>query len=212
MPQLILPFKDFRVVFEYGILLLSDQKKGISMLMLFKKIWLNNHTPFSMDCDRYGHDMACDRQGRDIVMKVIEDTLLDFQRHSDDDDDDGNNSNNNNNNSNNTGPYNVVDALITAAINETIHLDCVYFLFRREPDILVKLLSSSSTMIDETSESNDNDGGDDIIIGSSGSSNTNNNKNNKEDIKDGRKRSSDNDFNSVNGDLMIDTNPKKRKR
>jgi hypothetical protein len=102
--------------------------------------------------------------------------------------------------------------LITAAINKIIHLDCVYFLLRREPDILVKLLSSSSTMIDETSESNDNDGGDDIIIGSSGSSNTNNNKNNKEDIKDGRKRSSDNDFNSVNGDLMIDTNPKKRKR
>jgi hypothetical protein len=56
----------------------------------------------------------------------------------------------------------------------------------------------------ETSESNDSIDDDDIIIGSK--------RNNKGDIKDGRKRSSsDNDKNSVNGDLMIDTNQKKRK-
>ena len=42
-------------------------------------------------------------------------------------------------------PYNIADALITAAIDETIHLDCVYFLLRREPDILHKLLSSKHT-------------------------------------------------------------------
>jgi hypothetical protein len=36
-----------------------------------------------------------------------------------------------------------VDALITACIDENIHLDCVYFLLRKEPDVLQKLLSSS---------------------------------------------------------------------
>ena len=49
----------------------------------------------------------------------------------------------------NTPPLNVVEALMTAAIDEDIHLDCVYFLLRRQPDILQKLLSSASiTTID----------------------------------------------------------------
>jgi hypothetical protein len=61
-------------------------------------------------------------------MKVVEDTILDYQRSSHD--------------SITIGQYNVVDALITAAIDESIHLDCVYFLMRRQPDVLVKLLSS----------------------------------------------------------------------
>jgi hypothetical protein len=77
--------------------------------------------------------MACDRFGRDEVMNVIEDTLLHFQQRSDKDDD------------NSTGPYNIVDALITATIDETIHLDCVYFLLRRHPDVLNELLSSSTS-------------------------------------------------------------------
>ena len=29
----------------------------------------------------------------------------------------------------------IVDASITAAIDESIHLDCVYFLMRRNPDV-----------------------------------------------------------------------------
>jgi hypothetical protein len=98
----------FRVVFEYGILYYPN-KKGISML--FKKYEVNHSTPYNVATP---FNVACDRHGRDIVMNVIEETLLDFHRRSDDD--------NNNNNNNNTGPYNVVDIFITAAINENIHL------------------------------------------------------------------------------------------
>jgi hypothetical protein len=37
---------------------------------------------------------------------------------------------------NNTS-INTVEALVMAAIDENIHLDCVYFLLRRQPDVLV---------------------------------------------------------------------------
>jgi hypothetical protein len=38
--------------------------------------------------------------------------------------------------------FDVVDALITATIDdENIHLDCVYFLLRSQPDVLQNLLS-----------------------------------------------------------------------
>jgi hypothetical protein len=60
------------------------------------------------------------------VMKLIEDTLI---RYSD------------------TTPVNVEEALLSTAIDENVHLDCVYFLLRllrREPDVLLKLLSQSS--------------------------------------------------------------------
>merc|ERR1711957_389279 len=117
----------FQAVFEYGILYYPT-KKGISLLFKQSR---PNKTPFNVACNIYG---------REEVMNVIEETLLNFQQRSDDDDD--NNTSNNNNNSINTGPYNVVDALITAAIDGNIHLDCSYFLLRREPDILEKLLSS----------------------------------------------------------------------
>eukprot|EP00751_Fragilariopsis_kerguelensis_P037804 CAMPEP_0170957640 /NCGR_PEP_ID=MMETSP0735-20130129/34968_1 /TAXON_ID=186038 /ORGANISM="Fragilariopsis kerguelensis, Strain L26-C5" /LENGTH=79 /DNA_ID=CAMNT_0011370887 /DNA_START=375 /DNA_END=614 /DNA_ORIENTATION=+ len=33
------------------------------------------------------------------------------------------------------------DAIVSAIMDKTIHLDCVYFLLRRNPDILQKLLS-----------------------------------------------------------------------
>ncbi|OEU18121.1 hypothetical protein FRACYDRAFT_238555 [Fragilariopsis cylindrus CCMP1102] len=59
------------------------------------------------------------------VMKVVEDILI---RYSD-------------------TPINTTEALITAAIDEDIYLDCVYFLLRREPDILQKLLSSKQATV-----------------------------------------------------------------
>jgi len=37
-------------------------------------------------------------------------------------------------------PYDTVEALLSAANNERISLDCVYFILRREPDVLAKLL------------------------------------------------------------------------
>jgi hypothetical protein len=46
-----------------------------------------------------------------------------------------------------TPPLNIVEALIMAAIDENIHLDCIYSLFRREPDILQKLPSSTPAAV-----------------------------------------------------------------
>ena len=38
-------------------------------------------------------------------------------------------------------PFNVAQALLPAAIDASIHLDCLYFLLQREPDVLQKLIS-----------------------------------------------------------------------
>jgi hypothetical protein len=70
---------------------------------------------------------ACKTFGREKVMKIIEDTLV---RYSD-------------------TPINIADALLSAATDKNVILDGVYFLLRREPDVLQKLLSfspSSSSM------------------------------------------------------------------
>ena len=109
----------FRSVFEAGIHY-YPKKKGISLL--FRKD-VHDETPFQFACRNFGYQ---------TVVKVIEETLVDHHHLNDDSDDDAN------------GPYNIVDALMTAAIDEDIHLDCVYFLLRRQPDILQKLLSSAS--------------------------------------------------------------------
>jgi hypothetical protein len=114
--SLAVSLRRFQLVFEHGIHYYPN-KKGINLL--FKKDY-HNETPI--------HD-ACKKFGRARVMDIIEETLLDFQRRSDDD--------------NKNGSYNIVDALVTAAIDEDIHLDCVYFLLRRHPDVLHKLLLSS---------------------------------------------------------------------
>lgn len=108
----------FRAVSEAGIIYYPT-KKGITLL--FQKDE-DDDTPFQIACRNFG---------RDKVTDVIEDTLFYFQRRSDDD--------------NNNGPYNIMDALLSAAIDEDAHLDCVYFLMRQEPDLLVKLLPQSSS-------------------------------------------------------------------
>ena len=105
----------FRSVFEAGIHY-YPKKKGISLL--FRKS--NNYSiPFVKVCMKYGKEQ---------VMKMIKDTFVRCYSSSDDD----------------TPPLNVVDALMMAASDEDIHLDGVYFLLRRQPDILQKLLSSAS--------------------------------------------------------------------
>ena len=91
----------------------------------------------------YPFERACMGLGYEQVMKVVEDTLI---RYSD-------------------TPINVADALLLAAVDENVHLDCVYFLLRRQPDVLVELLSLSSsssptisTLADATAAgTNDND-------------------------------------------------------
>jgi hypothetical protein len=69
-------------------------------------------TPFQIAHGNFGHD---------TVMEVVEDIL---PRYSD------------------TTPINIEEALLSAAIDENIHLDCVYFLLRRHPDTIKGLPST----------------------------------------------------------------------
>ncbi|MGK3747418.1 MAG: hypothetical protein ACI90V_014282 [Bacillariaceae sp.] len=73
----------------------------------------NGKTPFQLASKKIGHDE---------VMEVIEDTLI--IRYSD-------------------TSINTAEALVMAAIDQNIDLDGVYFLLRREPDVIQKLLSST---------------------------------------------------------------------
>lgn len=72
---------------------------------------------------------ACNHHEREKVVKIIEDTLTYY--HSD-------------------TPLNIADTLLSAAIDDSIHLDCVYFLLRRQPDVLQKMLPAKA----ETAEAN----------------------------------------------------------
>ncbi|OEU06225.1 hypothetical protein FRACYDRAFT_255571 [Fragilariopsis cylindrus CCMP1102] len=65
---------------------------------------------------------ACGKFDYDEVMNVIEDTLA---RYSD-------------------TPFYIAEALLSAAIDEKVHLDCVYFLVRREPGVLQRLIASTT--------------------------------------------------------------------
>jgi hypothetical protein len=169
----------FRMVFEYGIRYYPN-KKGISLL--FKKnTGCRHRTPI---------DFACSEHGRDKVMKIVEDILVDYKRLPSLDDDSA------------TGPYDVVDALINAAIDENIHLDCVYFLIRRHPDVIVKLLSklSSSAAAAAAAVSTSNDDDNDVDDITSKADN---------DIRIGSRRSRDS---ASNDDNAVYAYPKKRKR
>jgi hypothetical protein len=66
-----------------------------------------------------------------------------------------------------TPPVNTADELLSAAIDGSIHLDCVYFLVRREPDVLQQLLSQSLAVVTSAGSNNNN--------------NNNSNSNNKND-------------------------------
>ena len=83
---------------------------------------------------------ACENLGYEKVLEVVEETLV---RYSD-------------------TPVNITEASLSAAIDDNIHLDCVYFLLRREPDVLQKLLSSTMAAVAaESSTRNYDDQGDD---------------------------------------------------
>jgi hypothetical protein len=124
----------FQLVFEYGIRYFP-KKKGIHLLFR-KNDNCDDWTPFNLACFNYGHEH---------VMEVVEDTLARYYTSSD-----------------STPPLNIEEALITAAIDENIHIDGVYFLIRRQPDILQKLLSSSSSSSSMTGgNENNNDNNDD---------------------------------------------------
>ena len=82
-------------------------------------------------------------------MKVIEDTLIRYSS------------------SDNT-PINLAEALLISAIDDNIHLDCVYFLLRRHPNMLVKLQSSSTPAAVSASMARSNNNNEDDIDGDEG--------------------------------------------
>merc|ERR1712238_645985 len=88
-----------------------------------------NRTPFHI---------ACITHGRKEAMDVVEDIIT--RQYSEE------------------TPLNIVDALLTAAIDDAIHLDGVFFLLRRRPDVLVDLLSGSTTTTNNNIISSDGDG------------------------------------------------------
>ena len=84
-------------------------------------------------------------------MKIVEETIIRYSSFSD--------------NNNNTSSFNIMEVLITAAIDKIIGLDCVYLLLRRQPDLWVELLSSTtpvaSAMVTVSKKNNNEDGDDD---------------------------------------------------
>merc|ERR1712238_188929 len=83
------------------------------IILLFLK-YIHNRTPFQRACHSFG---------REKVMEVVNDILACY--HS-------------------SGlQLNIIEALMMAAIDNDIHLDCVLFLMQREPGVIVKLLSKS---------------------------------------------------------------------
>ncbi|MGK3751316.1 MAG: hypothetical protein ACI8RD_003617, partial [Bacillariaceae sp.] len=67
----------------------------------------------------------CEKIGYKEVMEVVEDTLIRYSGT----------------------PINIAEALVMASADKNVHLDCVYFLMRREPDVLQKLLSSMPVVV-----------------------------------------------------------------
>ena len=93
-----------------------------------------NNTPFQI---------ACKKHGNEKILEVVEDTLIRYSTDT---------------------PINIVETLVITAIYTKIHLECVYFLLRRQPDVLVKLLSSTPVVAAAGSNNNNdsnNEGNDD---------------------------------------------------
>jgi hypothetical protein len=167
--------------------------------------------------------MFCEQYGSEKVMEVVEDTLIRYTSSSSSSLD-----------SNKTTPrLNIVDALLSAAIDENVHLDCVYVLMRRHPDMLMKLLPQlssgmSSTTIVSASKNNDDDANGNANSNANGNGNgtstsknddeilssRSNINNNRDDMNDGRRySSSDNEDGNSNSNVNgNDSKKRKRKR
>ena len=171
----------FRSIFELGIRY-YPKKKDISLLFAIDN---EGDTPYQLACTKFG---------RDEVMQVVEETFLQLQQQqqqqqqqcvSDDDDDDGND------NTNSVGPYNIIDAFITAAMDEQIHFDCVYFLLRSQPDLLKRLLLGSMTNSDNVANGTGGGGSDSNSNSNSDSSSDSHDDGDHDEINNGNVRDVD---------------------
>ena len=113
--------------------------------------------------------LACEKYGREVVMRIVEDTL-----------------------NNSVIPLNIVEAVVMAAIDGNVHLDCVYFLLRREPDVLVRLLSEPHNNNNNKYDDDDDDGG--------GGEDDHNNDGDTVNDKNEKDKDDDNDGDHVDND------------
>jgi hypothetical protein len=72
----------------------------------------SGHTPFAMACEKFGNEE---------VTKVVEDTLSAKRNYTED--------------------KKILECLISLAVDETVHLDGVFFILRRDPSIMARALS-----------------------------------------------------------------------
>ena len=98
--------------------------------------WRGLHALFRMR--NYNNDssfeMACKKLTRTTTIDIVEETL---NRYS------------------NTTPLNMHNAFMLAAIDDRIHLDCLYFLTRRHPDVMLGMLRQRSGTINNQNDGND---------------------------------------------------------
>ena len=119
--------QSFRFLFEY-VIRYFPYKKGISILFQNDE---DRTSPFRSVC-------ACNpnfnpskrKEAKDAVDAVLS------RYHS-------------------TTPINTVEALLLTATNPTIGLDGVYFLLRRQPEVLLKMVSHSETITNTTASKQD---------------------------------------------------------
>merc|ERR1712176_621166 len=83
--------------------------------------------------------VACRNHGREEATQAIENALNDCP--------DGEH------------PYDAAQALLSAAVDQSVDLDCVYFILRREPDVMSRLLSAKGAVLSRSNSDNGNDGG-----------------------------------------------------
>ena len=106
---------NFRTVFELGIRYFPSK---IGIPLLFKK------RAGAVKTSKIALQIACEEYKRDDVMNMVEEIIT------------ASNSS--------TTPIHLIDAILLAAIDDSIHLDGVYLLLRRQPDGVLSQLRQQS--------------------------------------------------------------------
>ena len=91
----------------------------------------DGYTPFQLACHNLKNEQT-------KVIEIVEETLIRYST---------------------TTPINMHNALVLAVTDNRIHLDCLYFLTRRHPDVILGMLHTrSGTMISSINNQKDGNG------------------------------------------------------
>ena len=104
--------------------------------------WRGLHALFRIDDDGYTPcQLACHhnlKNERTTVIEIVEETLIRYST---------------------TTPINMHKALVVAVTDERIHVDCLYFLMRRNPNVMLGIIHRrSGTMMSSINNQNDGNG------------------------------------------------------